>query len=479
MTVGYRAHHALLHVTPLTRRITAGTLVLGAILTLALAFSGDGGPTAGAPTTSATPIATPMWSARRVPQPIVDAVGAQHLQAALDASVPADGTCFLLATGSSTLAVHNPDVPLIGASTQKILVAAAALATLGRDFTYQTRAVAPAAPVGGSVERLWLVGAGDPVLATADYAAFVQAKDKTRGDVTTGLETLADAIVSRGVRQIPGGVVADDSRYDTQRYVPTWKASYRTDGNIGPMGALTVNDGWRAWDPRKITVDDPGLYSATELTALLKTRGVVVGSASRGAAPSSALEIAQVTSPKLGDIVASMLRSSDNLTAELLTKELGARANGKGTTVDGVKAIMAEVKQLGVPTDNLTLIDGSGLDRGNRTTCRILLSALALVDRRDHAVFQDGLPVAGQTGTLVDEFSGTALVGKLRGKTGTLDGVSGVTGVIDLGGPVSFAFIENGNFPEAAAAGIRVRFGGVIATYPDAPGATDLVPAPG
>ena len=80
------------------------------------------------------------------------------------------------APASSSTAATAPsprtacDTPLIGASTQKLLVAAAALSIARTGHpTYQTRAVAPAAPDDGTVDRLWLVGGGDPVLTTGDY----------------------------------------------------------------------------------------------------------------------------------------------------------------------------------------------------------------------------------------------------------------------------------------------------------------------
>ena len=90
--------------------------------------------------------------------------GAQRLQHTLDDEFGGEGTCFLVDGSGAQLAVHNPDTPLIGASTQKVLVAAAALSTLGPDFMYETRAVAPAAPDNGVVDQLFLVGGGDPVL---------------------------------------------------------------------------------------------------------------------------------------------------------------------------------------------------------------------------------------------------------------------------------------------------------------------------
>ena len=378
-------------------------------------------------------MATPVWSARRVPQPLVDAVGAQRLQRTLDDEFGGEGTCFLVDGSGAQLAVHNPDTPLIGASTQKVLVAAAMLSTLGPDFRYETRAVAPAAPDNGVVDQLFLVGDGDPVLATDAYRDYLQTQPHTKGDVTTSLDTLAQSIYDTGVRRIPGGIVADDSRYDGVRYVPTWKESYHTGGDVGPIGALTVNDGFRAWTPRKTVVDDPAQYAASELARLLTARGVQVGAVTRGVAPADGAPIAKISSEPLNLVIGSMLSSSDNLSAEMFTKELGVRASQQGTTAAGTAAIMAKLTELGVAHDGLRLTDGSGLDRGNQVTCRTLVAALGLGNQPGMRAIWDGLPVAGVNGTLIDQLANTPLAGKVRGKTGSLDGVSGLLGMVDLG----------------------------------------------
>ncbi len=200
-------------------------------------------------------------------------------------------------------------------------------------------------------------------------------------------------------------------------------------------------------------VDDPARNAATQLADLLRARGVDVGSPDTGTAPADAVEIAQVTSPPLKAIVASMLSSSDNLTAELLTKELGVHAAKAGTTAAGVAATTAKLKELGVPIADGALKDGSGLDRGNRVTCANLVATLGLADRPGLATLYDGLPVAGQNGTLYDQFLGTALAGNFRGKTGSLDGVSGLTGVLDLGRRMRFAFLDNGDVLRGAGRG--------------------------
>ena len=86
--------------------------------------------------------------------------------------------------------------------------------------------------------------------------------------------------------------------------------------------------------------------------------------------------------------------------------------------------------------------------------------------------------MSGQSGTLVDQFVGTALDGKVTAKTGSLDGVSGFAGLVSLNRPVEFAFLDNGNFAEAAGAPLRVKLGTIVGTFPDAPAADALVPAP-
>lgn len=456
-------------------RVTAAFLVVAAVTFGVAAFVDGGREANGAPSGA---VATPLWSPRRVPRPIVDAVGAQRLQVLLDEGIGGDGRCFLVDGGGAVLASRNPDLPLIGASTQKLLVAAAMLATLGNDFRYETRAIAPTPVADGVVDRLYLVGGGDPVLTTSEYREYLRSQEKTRDDVTTSLETLADGIAAAGVRRVPGGIVADDTRYDAQRYVPTWKESYRVDGDVGPLGALTVNDGFRSWSPRRVAVEDPALHAATELARLLAARGVPVGPVTRGVAPEGGTFVATVQSEPLRAVVASMVSSSDNVSAELFAKELGVHAEQQGTTEAGTRAIAAKLGELGVPLKGLRLADGSGLDRENRVTCRILVAVLELGERPELGALWAGLPIAGRTGTLFDQLADTPLNGRMRGKTGSLNGVSGLLGIVDLGRSLRFAFLDNGDFTERQGAARRNQAATLIATYPDAPPADELVPAP-
>jgi D-alanyl-D-alanine carboxypeptidase/D-alanyl-D-alanine-endopeptidase (penicillin-binding protein 4) len=458
--------------------IFALALAAGACAVLAV---GAGADPARDPT--AKPLATPVWSPRRVPQPLVDAVGAQRLQGRLDGELGGVDACLVVTDGDgdTVLAARNPDAPLLPASSQKLFTAVAALTVLGADHRFETAAVAPAPPSDGTVEQLWLVGSGDPVLATPEFAAELATEPFYEGTdvVVTPMTDLADAIVAAGVRRVPGGIHGDDSRYEAVRYLPTWRDAYRTGGQIGPLGALTVNDGFSALNPEPVPVEDPALFAALELTRLLVARGVEVGgSPGHSKAPAEAAAVASVQSRPLRDIVGGLLRSSDNLTGELLTREIGLRAGGDGTTAAGTKAIVATLGQLGVATEGLILVDGSGLDRGDQATCGQIIATLDLGERPKFQILWDGLAVAGETGTLRGRFAGTSLEGRLRGKTGSLMGVTALAGLLDVGRPLRFAFLASGAFSEGDGIALRERVAAIIAEFPSAPPADALVPGP-
>ena len=465
------------------RRIVAVILITAAAGCGYLALRDDDAPAA---TTNAKRLATPLWSPRRVPQPIVDAVGAQRLQSRLDAELGGGQSCVVVHAGSGDVASHTPNLALAPASTEKLLTGLAAMSALGSDFKYETKVVAPSDPANGTVDRLWLVGAGDPSLSTPDYPGMVESNPRrnTEEQATgpsksaTSLATLADAIAAAGVRNIPGGIQGDDSRYEAVRYVPSWPATYRTDPEIGPVGALTVNHGMGALQPKLTAVDDPAVFAAMQLSDLLRARGVSVGTPGRSTAPEGAKSIASVQSAPLHDLVAAALESSDNLAMEMFVREVGVKVAKQGTTAAGAKGVIDKVHELGVQVDGVALVDGSGLDRGNRVSCQALMSVLGFGARPEFNALWNGLAVAGQTGTLADAFRGSALNGKLHAKTGSLQGVTGLAGFVDTGRAVVFSYLASGDFSLATGVGMRGRVAEIIGQFPDAPAADQLVPAP-
>jgi len=461
------------------RRILIALLLVGVVVCGALALTAPDNEAEAQP--SAGELATAAWSARRVPQPFVDAVGATRLQGELDAAVNGSGSdaCFTVLTAAGPVASRSADTPFLGASTQKLMTGAAALAVLGPDSTFTTRIVAPGEPASGAVDKLFLVGGGDPLLSTADFRAYLDSDPQTAGTPSTSMETLADAVVAKGVRRV-NALVVDDTRQDSVRYLPQWSPSYKAEGQIGPLGALTVNHGFsRFVGKSKTAVDDGALYAGDQFAKLLRARGVTVnGTIAHGKEPEGATEIAKIDSAPISAIVAESVSSSDNGGTEDLMREIGVKASKDGSTGAGAAAAMAKLSELGVPMEGVSLVDGSGLARDNRVTCRALAYTMDLGVRPEFKALLEGLSVAGVSGTLADELIGTGLEGRLKGKTGFLNGVTGLAGIVDVGRPLRFALVVNGNFGEAVAIRIRGQLAQIIARFPQAPPADQLVPVP-
>ena len=447
------------------RRPARGTALL-AVLSLVCAFL------ALRPAGSGAAVATtarPLWSPDRLPALLAEAQGTVDLGRAVDQLLAGAGgrSCLAVYEGDRPVLLRRPDDALTPASTQKILLATAALAVLGPDFRYETKLVSDAPPHDGAVGTLWLVGSGDPTLATPEYAAWLKSKPRYELRQATPLAALAEGLASAGVHTVTGAVVGDDSRYDRARTVPTWKPDYIAENEVGPLGALLVDDGFTRFEPPEQRAPDPAAHAAAALTRLAGAGGVAVaGPPAAGTAPAGTTTIATVRSAPLSDIVAGILRESDNTAAELVTRELGVAREQAGSTAAGTQAVADALAAAGLPTAGLRLGDGSGLEITNRASCALLAAVLRHPGRPGSPPLTDLLAVAGRTGTLVQRLAGTPLDGKLRAKTGSLDGVSGLAGYLDGRRALSFALLANGNLNDAAGRLLQDRMVALLAAYP-------------
>ena len=79
--------------------------------------------------------------------------------------------------------------------------------------------------------------------------------------------------------------------------------------------------------------------------------------------------------------------------------------------------------------ERVEVVDASGLDYGNRVTCKLLTE---LLDTGSHAGdLKQSLPITGKSGTLRKRLLDTPAEGRVRGKTGSLNGVVSLAGVVD------------------------------------------------
>ncbi|HEV7524200.1 MAG TPA: D-alanyl-D-alanine carboxypeptidase, partial [Acidimicrobiia bacterium] len=277
-----------------------------------------------------------------------------------------------------------------------------------------------------------------------------------------------------------GALVVDDHIHDTVRYLPDWKPNYGLDGEVGSLGALSVDGGFSQPNGRS-PAPDPAMLTGTRLAAMLAARGVTISAGvRRGVASTSAHEIAHVDSPSVSDIVGEMLTSSDDYTAEILLRNLAVVPDGRqpATTAAGAAIVAQDMSHLGVPTDGLVMHDGSGLAPNDQATCATLLRLIEVTARPRFAAVDKGLAIAGSSGTLAGRFVGDPLAGKLRAKTGSLNGVVGLVGVIDGPNDLHFAFVANGNFSTAGGAQLQANVASAIGSTPDVRLPAGLVPPP-
>ncbi len=152
------------------------------------------------------------------------------------------------------------------------------------------------------------------------------------------------------------------------------------------------------------------------------------------------------TSPDLADIAAHTNLNSVNTFAENLLKTLGRNAGGQGNTAAGTEAVKEHWKKMGLDVDGMFLHDGSGLSPSNRITTYQLARVLEITARQAFFDrFQQGLPLAGRSGSIASSFRGTPSEGVLRAKSGFLANVRSYAGYTKSsdGKTLAFAFIVN------------------------------------
>ena len=436
------------------------------------------------PSTVPAVLGSPLLTVRRAPGVLARDANLAAFTTALQPLVASIGSssCLAVAIDGQPVAAVNDTLSLRPASNVKLITAAVALEVLGADFTYTTEVQGSLGAGGVVAGNLFLVGGGDPLLSSEWWEGPNQ---KFPPFNVTSIEALADSVVAAGVTTVNGSIVGDASHYDDEWYLPTWGSALRfTEG--GPLSGLLVNDSREAVDRSS---NDPAVGAATVLTQLLQERGItVIGAPTKGASDASPV-VAAVTSLPLPAVLAEMLTTSDNNTAELVLKEIGLQAGSAPTTAAGLEVVLRTLEAWGVPLEGVALVDGSGLSDENRLTCAALLAVL------QHGSVDDpvgsGLPVGGVPGgTLFDAFQeGQPLSGIIRAKTGTLDNTDGVAnkpgtkalaGYIPQmgGGAIEFVLLLNGETitNKTEYRPIWELFASIMDAYPSGPGVDTLAP---
>ncbi len=337
---------------------------------------------------------------------------------------------------------RNPDLSIEPASNEKLPVTYAALVELGPFYRFPTEVLGEGRRVGSTWRgRLVLKGFGDPSLTSAE------------------LRRLAGILWRQGIRHVTGGVVGDATWFDTETTAPGWLPSF-AGSESPPLSALVVDRAAR----RNRLVADPALAAAAAFDRFLHAHGITARGASTGRAHGGAVTLATIYSDPLSEVIQFMDHESDNFTAEMVLKAIGAKAIGQGSTAAGAAVTRRDLRTAGIPLAGVRIVDGSGLSRLDRATARELASLLILIwtDPAIQPIVSAALPVAGESGTLAHRLAIGPARGLVRAKTGTTDVSSALSGYV--GDRFAFVAIENGHPVDVwAARQAQDAFAGALA----------------
>ena len=438
------------------------------------------------------------------------------------------GICVKSLDTGEVIFERSPDELLNPASNVKLFTAAAALGRLGPEYRFETEFLA--GPGANGARTLFVRGKGDPTFLAERLWAVA-------GELSgLGLDRVADLVVDDsffdGVREGPGfdqevgdraylapaGAVSLDFNTVAVRVSPGPRvgapARVRTEppGDFVEVENRTVTVGPRAKRRVKVSsqagsnghqrvvlvgqvplggrsqviwrrVDDPPLHFGFTLRRLLEQRGVkVAGPVRRGIVADGAALLLVSESEPLSLVVRRLQKHSNNFVAEQILKTLGAEARGApGSWPKGIAAVEDFLTGAGIPRGSYLMRNGSGLNDANRFSARQTVRLLEEMWRRFPiaAEFVSALPVAGRDGSIRWRMEGTPAAGRLRAKTGTLAGVTSLSGYVEASGGerLAFAILVNDHGGQAQTVRAVDELGSVLAAG-GAPAPSLALPVP-
>lgn len=411
-------------------------------------------------------------------------------------------------SGAEWLAL-DADRPMRPASNAKLLTSAAAVVLLGPEWEFVSPFEASGPVVDGVLQGDLIVrAAGDPVC-----------EEGAGGRVEGRLAVLAAELARAGLRRVRGNLVLDEGTFAEPGPGPEWPPAHQywmescalaggfsAAGGVltarvqaGPAGTAasvevhpsptgirgrigvqsvgkSLNDVRVGATPSGVTVKgslgpagkvveasfahpDPVQLFASVLTDQLERAGITVeGRVLRARHVPAGRRLAELRSPLAGTL-GPINRHSANSVADQVFLAMGSVVVGEGTRAGGQRAVEHALESLGVSTEGLVQVDGSGLSRANRVTARQLTTLIGAVHRQRGSAreaFLHSLAVAGESGTLEDRMTSGAARGRVLGKTGWIRGTSALSGVAlpREGAPRIFSILVE--YP-AGASGLNTR----------------------
>lgn len=442
--------------------------------------------------------AASLWieSANAAPSSLTDALTSVFSRAS--------GGVAVLVTdleSGKTVFEKSASSPLKPASVLKVITAATVLETLGPEHRFRTQLFLDRESKG-VVRNLWVKGAGDPsftmesmwMLARRvklmgierietlwfDDTAFVGSNGpQGQRAYETGSSALSFNFNSIGVEVCPSSagrpaVVAVDpwevgaTVHGQIRTIASGSGEFSVEskGSGGKIEQVSFSVGGTIGANRECetiyrSVADPARYFGVTFRELLELLGVQVGEGPKqGATPGGASLLYSARSKPLRQIVEDLNHYSNNFIGEQLLFALGYADGSVFDRARGIARMSDYVERLGFDRDDFKIMDGSGLSHANRVTARMIMTVLKRMYSNAELgpEFVESLSVSGRNGTLKKRRFGNGDI-LVRGKTGTLDGVSSLAGYLQSrrGRKFAFVIIQNGPASKDGAIGLENR----------------------
>lgn len=383
----------------------------------------------------------------------------------------------------TTIFTHDDKESLNPASTMKVVTSVASLSVLGGHYKYKTTFTTDTIS-RGVIGNLYVRGVGDPSL------------------VEERLWRIGKDLRVRGVKEVGGDIVVDNSFFDNDDFEGKISDSSRAynaavsafainfnsfavvasnvggavnvevdppteyfvlNANVRSGGnSLSVTRDYRDGKEyvsasgsvsdeavKYANVENPVEYAGTTIKWILEQNGIAVKGGVRAGTATGRTKLVTDSSKPLSQILWDLNKWSNNFTAEMVVKTLGAEESGApGATHKGVAILKRFLDEVGVDPQEYNIVNGSGLSQQNRISANALTQILIYAHRKSkiRADYTSALAVAGIDGTLKNRLRAPALMGNVKAKTGTLNNVSSLAGYMETrsGKSVCFAILVNG-----------------------------------
>ena len=328
-----------------------------------------------------------------------------------------------------TLLKINYTESMIPASNTKLFTTSAALSLMGGDYLLSTRLLTDDGNLEDGVinGNLYLKGLGNSIFTIHD------------------LKGMTDSLAAIGIRKITGNIVGDDTYFDDVYTRDDWIKDEKANVKLPAISALVLDRNRTTTIKKRrgrnrtylVNVENPPLHAAKKLKETLEEKNIeVIGEASYYETPLTANLLLEKY-VELREVLNLINKRSDNFLAECLFKTIGAVASGKqGNSFYSTQAILTFIKDNGIYSDGTAVVDGSGISRFDQVTPGAVVGLLEKMyfDIKNFDDFYNSLSIAGVDGTLDDRLNGTLAENNFRGKTGTLNGVSSISGYLTTAG---------------------------------------------